>query len=334
MAETPISSSFTDENLPFYGSQPFEYTDSTPFDQSQRSSIQPVSFERAPLNLKRAGKGGLSQYVIYSIENRSEFLEWWKTTDYVDTVRQKPYNWATQLTSKYWDYFLQIADQDTGLPKAICKQCNAILEHPNWLPGRPGNGTSGLKRHLPMHANLSKRKEHNQRLISNAFEDVVSNRTQLDPLSLTNLCSFNLQKTKGLEKAPFTTDGWYKVLLRFISRSKLPFRIVEHPDFHEVINYARLSSVPPVFPDRTTLARYLNSVVEDTERSLLDSLPSGSKISIALDCWTSPFQQAFIAITGYFIDDSWAFRKVLLAFEPLYGTHSGSQPRHQVDGGP
>jgi hypothetical protein len=53
-------------------------------------------------------------------------------------------------------------------------------------------------------------------------------------------------------------------------------------------------------------------------------LPTGSKISIALDCWTSPFSQSFIAITGYFIDTDWVYREVLLGFKPVYGTHSVS----------
>ena len=53
-------------------------------------------------------------------------------------------------------------------------------------------------------------------------------------------------------------------------------------------------------------------------------LPEGAKISIALDCWTSPFTQAFMAITGYFIDKDWQYREVLLGFEPLHGTHSGT----------
>lgn len=47
-------------------------------------------------------------------------------------------------------------------------------------------------------------------------------------------------------------------------------------------------------------------------------------MSIALDCWTSPFSQAFMAITGYFIDTDWVYREVLLGFKPLYGTHTGS----------
>ena len=52
-------------------------------------------------------------------------------------------------------------------------------------------------------------------------------------------------------------------------------------------------------------------------------LPANSKISITLDCWTSPFGQAFMAITGYFIDMNWVYREVLLGFKPLYGAHTG-----------
>lgn len=61
---------------------------------------------------------------------------------------------------------------------------------------------------------------------------------------------------------------------------------------------------------------------EGQERVRLD-LPPTAKLSIALDCWTSPFQQAFMAITGYFIDKDWKYRETLLGFEPLHGAHSG-----------
>ncbi|KAJ6126404.1 hypothetical protein N7523_002016 [Penicillium sp. IBT 18751x] len=46
-------------------------------------------------------------------------------------------------------------------------------------------------------------------------------------------------------------------------------------------------------------------------------------MSIALDCWTSPFRQAFMAVPGYFIDQDWNYREILLGFEPLHGTPSG-----------
>jgi hypothetical protein len=68
-------------------------------------------------------------------------------------------------------------------------------------------------------------------------------------------------------------------------------------------------------------------------------LPPNTKLSLALDCWTSPFQQAFMAITGYFLDQHWDYRQVLLAFEPLEGAHTGEKlgsvlcqvlKRHQI----
>ena len=52
-------------------------------------------------------------------------------------------------------------------------------------------------------------------------------------------------------------------------------------------------------------------------------LPLGAKLSIALDCWTSLFQQAFMAISGYFLDQEWNYRELLLGFEPLKGSHTG-----------
>lgn len=70
-------------------------------------------------------------------------------------------------------------------------------------------------------------------------------------------------------------------------------------------------------------------------------LPKDAKLSIGLDCWTSPFQQAFMAITGYFVDQHWEYREVLLGFEPLEGTHSGENlalvlsdilQKHQISG--
>jgi hypothetical protein len=63
-------------------------------------------------------------------------------------------------------------------------------------------------------------------------------------------------------------------------------------------------------------------VVAQQEMQLRD-LPEDAKVSLALDCWTSPFQQAFMAITVYFIDKEWNYRELPLGFEPLHGPHSG-----------
>lgn len=64
--------------------------------------------------------------------------------------------------------------------------------------------------------------------------------------------------------------------------------------------------------------------MKEKHQSIFQSLPPAAKISLALDCWTSPFQQAFMAVTGYFIDQKWNYCEALLGFEPLHGTHSGA----------
>jgi hypothetical protein len=71
------------------------------------------------------------------------------------------------------------------------------------------------------------------------------------------------------------------------------------------------------------MQRRLQTIVKDQQKNILRMLPSYAKLSIGLDCWTSPFPQAFIAITGYFLDQNWDYREVLLAFDPLEGTHTG-----------
>ncbi|KAJ5364993.1 uncharacterized protein N7496_010706 [Penicillium cataractarum] len=73
-----------------------------------------------------------------------------------------------------------------------------------------------------------------------------------------------------------------------------------------------------------TIRRRLESLVKDRQQRILRMLPAGCKLSIALDCWTSPFSQAFMAITGYFIDADWVYREVLLDFKPIYGAHTGT----------
>jgi hypothetical protein len=73
------------------------------------------------------------------------------------------------------------------------------------------------------------------------------------------------------------------------------------------------------------MRRRLGSIVKDRQQRILRTLPPRSKISIALDCWTSPFSQAFMAITGYFIDADWVYREVLLGFKPVSGSHTGDK---------
>ena len=111
--------------------------------------------------------------------------------------------------------------------------------------------------------------------------------------------------------------------MNLITISHLPFLFVEHQELHDLLSYARLAPTPPSVPSRKVIRDRLRGFVLEYQKETLQRLPSGAKVSIALDCWTSPFQQAFVAITGYFLDQEWECREVLLGFEPISGSHTG-----------
>lgn len=113
-------------------------------------------------------------------------------------------------------------------------------------------------------------------------------------------------------------------IITFITASRLPFQLVEHPEFHALIEMAWLAPSFPEIPSAYTVRRNLQELVEERQHTLIQKLPEGAKLSIALDCWTSPFRQAFMAVTGYFLDKDWNYREILLGFEPLHGSHTGS----------
>lgn len=99
--------------------------------------------------------------------------------------------------------------------------------------------------------------------------------------------------------------------------------MIEHPEFQKLLQLAQSAPSELAFPSRRTLQRQIQMKAQDQQKDILQKLPPKAKLSISLDCWTSPFQQAFIAVTAYFIDIDWQYREVLLGFEPLYGSHTG-----------
>ena len=99
----------------------------------------------------------------------------------------------------------------------------------------------------------------------------------------------------------------------------IPFRAAENLQFQHLV---RMLSDEATIPSATYIRQQLENWVQFIEEHILDDLPAGAKISLAIDCWSSPHCLAFMAINGYFIDKNWQYHEVLLGFKPLTGTHS------------
>ena len=77
-----------------------------------------------------------------------------------------------------------------------------------------------------------------------------------------------------------------------------------------------------MIPSATYIHQQLENRVQFIEEYILDDLPTGAKISLAIDCWSSPHCLAFMAINSYFIDKDWQYHEVLLGFKLLTSIYS------------
>ncbi|KAG0156603.1 hypothetical protein PDIDSM_3784 [Penicillium digitatum] len=224
--------------------------------------------------------------------SHNDFVDWWLETDY---GRKSKLKWDSNRHTEIWNSYHQVAQGIDGAPKVMCKRCGKILEHPYTLsPNSTGkaqyHGTSTIQKHRKTAGCL--RSEKGKK---------------------AEITNFLQREGEVSASIPFLQEDWEEDLLQFLTLNRLPFHLIEHPSFKRIINKARSAPSPPVIPSADTIRRRLGSLVKDRQQHIH-----------SLDCWTSPFSQAFMAITGYFIDSDWVYREVLLGFKPLHGTHTGS----------
>ncbi|KAG2207042.1 hypothetical protein INT45_011179 [Circinella minor] len=123
----------------------------------------------------------------------------------------------------------------------------------------------------------------------------------------------------------FTADDFIKTFIKFIVKTKLPFTMAENDDLQELLNIAQSATAMEMvkLPSTDTITRKTKEEYDFYKkrlRNLLDTLPV---ISCTLDGWTSPYNDAFLAVTGHWISTStWTMHEVILGFQPLNGPHS------------
>lgn len=76
-------------------------------------------------------------------------------------------------------------------------------------------------------------------------------------------------------------------------------------------------------PSDKKIKSVLDDEAMDDRRKVLSELPETGRLSLVVDCWSSPFRQAFMAIVVNFIDAEWEFRELLLSFKHVPEAHTG-----------
>jgi hypothetical protein len=119
----------------------------------------------------------------------------------------------------------------------------------------------------------------------------------------------------------YSPEEFKRRLVKWVVLDDQPFSAVESP---RVWSLFSLFTADVSFPSADTIKREIMKCYQEEEVRIRGRLrAAGSKISVTLDCWTSPNVKAFLGITGHYIDNNWTSHSLILAFAPLLGRHSG-----------
>src|ERR1700757_3854437 len=93
-----------------------------PSEATESQSTVPIICEPPPQSIERVGPNQIKEWGLWSDMPKTEFIEWWLTTQYgMKPKRERPQWDKRGYTSEAWRYFNQVAYIETGEPKAICK---------------------------------------------------------------------------------------------------------------------------------------------------------------------------------------------------------------------
>ncbi|KAJ5413633.1 hypothetical protein N7509_000260 [Penicillium cosmopolitanum] len=266
-------------------------------------STADISFIRSqsispPKIFEHVGPLRKKSFVLWTEMVNDEFVAWWLKTEFGSRINRNLFeDKRGAQTAECWKHFHQVAAISDGEPRVMCKTCDHTLTN----PADGHRGTSSMNKHYQGSVKCRKKTPH-----SKDIRKLIQKGAHLAP-----------------QKSVFTNDAWIERILIFLSSLQLPFQLVEHPQFRALVETIRLAPSMPEIPTSITIRRRLQVIVKERQQGLLQTLPEGGKLSIALDSWTSPFRQAFMAVTGYFIEHDWNYREILLGFEPVHGSHTG-----------
>jgi hypothetical protein len=94
---------------------------------------------------------------------QTQFLSWWTLTQWAQDAQRNPDSsgsegrqaretrlssyWKHKNPKRNWENYRQVAEKQTGKPKAQCMLCQGVFNHPR----ATGQGSGGMKRHMENH---------------------------------------------------------------------------------------------------------------------------------------------------------------------------------------
>jgi hypothetical protein len=172
-----------------------------------------------------------------------------------------------------------------GTPHQICKHCEYLTKHNNLLNGKtPKNLNEHLER-------CDKYKVWRRTNPSGDYNDEHMNHSAKKNILDDYLMSpSDILPTRGA----MTSTKLCEQVLRIIVAGNLSFSFAENPEFVALLRHAYPDCD---IPNRRSVAKALKKAAKDERVALREELmKNDSKVSIALDAWTSSNTIAFLGM--------------------------------------
>jgi len=187
--------------------------------------------------------------------------------------------WAfeTKKSSEAWNEFIEVVHRKNGTAHLLCKHCDSAFTHPNRDVSK---STSTIGKHLRT-CTTYRRKLHLEAGEHSPNFDILD----------------SLFNSSAARDGPVATRDLIKErVLRIIIAGNLPFSFAENDEFVDLLKDA-YPDCPP--PNRRAIVEYLKAKATLTRHKLKTMLGElDSKVSIALDIWTTRTNLAFFGMSS------------------------------------
>jgi hypothetical protein len=187
--------------------------------------------------------------------------------------------WAfeTKKSSDTWNEYFETVHRKHGTAHLLCKHCHTVFPHPN---SDPNKSTSSIGKHLKTCS------EYKRKLRNAAGEDSPS----------VDLFEDFFNSVAPRDRPVTTRDRVKEKVLRIIISGNLSFSFAENDEFVDLLKDAYPDCTPP---NRRAIVEYLKSKATLTRHELKAKLGElDSKVSIALDIWTTRTNLAFLGMSS------------------------------------
>jgi hypothetical protein len=200
-----------------------------------------------------------------------------------DANRKEEYksvHWRCQskfIRKSYWEEYDEVVDLVDKAPKLRCKHCLTLFLHPT----RSSHGTTtAIKRHIESRCPKYK----------------LKNKQSTTTQSGTGFFSGS-SKPSSDRPVKITKDFLEEQILKFFVSGNIPFNQADNEHFQRLMSFIPINDKPATSPSRTTLRARLSKYSELAVQDLKDVLTHNeSKISLALDCWSSRSRQGYLGM--------------------------------------